>query len=103
MRRIHHHHATRGGGFQIDIIDADAGTPDHLQPGRDIQHFLRDLGVGADGQAVIFADDVAQFGGRQTGLYIHLQPTIAENLDSRLRQLVADQNFFHDNYAAAWD
>jgi hypothetical protein len=29
--RVHHHHAARGGGADVDVVDADAGAADHLQ------------------------------------------------------------------------
>jgi hypothetical protein len=34
VRRVHHHDAARGGGFDVDVVDADAGAADHAKPFR---------------------------------------------------------------------
>ena len=46
-----------GGGGNVDIVDADAGAAHHLELLGGLDHFGGDLGGGADGDAVIVADD----------------------------------------------
>ena len=60
-RRVHHDHAARGGGRNIDIVDADAGAADDFQFLRVFEQFRRDLGGRADGKAVVVADDLGEF------------------------------------------
>ena len=62
MRGVHDDHAAGGGGFEIDVVDADAGAADNLEVGGGVEEFLGYLGVGADGEAVVLADDLAELG-----------------------------------------
>jgi len=41
----------------VDIVDADAGAPDHLEVLRLLQDLRRDLGGGANGETVEAADE----------------------------------------------
>ena len=59
-RRVHDDDAAARGGRDVDIVDADAGAADHLQPGRGVDQLLGDLGGRADGEAVILVDDCEQ-------------------------------------------
>ena len=78
----------RGGGRDVDIVDADAGAADHLQPRRRLKQLGGDLGGRADGEAVIVADD----GGElvlvlaEAGLEIDLDAAILEDLRRRRRR-----------------
>ncbi len=47
----------RGRRRDVDIVDADAGASNDLQPGRRLKQLGGDLGGRADGEAVIVADD----------------------------------------------
>src|SRR5262249_8412223 len=58
--RVHHHDAARGGGVDVDVVDADAGTADHAQLGGAGQHVGRHLGGATHDEGVVAADDVAQ-------------------------------------------
>src|SRR5262249_12271758 len=52
VRSIHHHYAASGGSRHIDVIDANAGSPDHTQVYGGIHHCRRNLGFAADHQAL---------------------------------------------------
>ena len=93
--RIHHHHAARRGGRNIDIVDPDAGPPDNLEIWRGRQNIRRHLGGGADGEAVIIADDGGEFLGGEARLHIDLDAALAEDVGSAGAELVTDQNFWH--------
>ena len=58
--RVHDDDALGGGGLGVDVVDADAGAPDHLQVGGSGDDLLRHLGGGADGQAIVGVDDLLQ-------------------------------------------
>ena len=58
----------------------DPGAADHLQPGRLGNQLLGQLGGRADGEAVIIADDFAQFFGRLAGDDIDIAAALAEDL-----------------------
>ena len=51
-RRIHHDNPLRGGGGNIDIVDADPGAADHFQLGRPFEKFGGDLRRRANGKAI---------------------------------------------------
>src|SRR3954466_3526889 len=95
VRRVHHHDAARGGGTDIDVVDADAGAADDLQVGGGVEQLPRHLGGGADREPVIWPDDGAQVGRRQAGLEVHLDPAPAEDVDGGGGELVADENLGH--------
>jgi hypothetical protein len=86
--RVHDDDAAARGGRDVDIVDADAGTADHLEiVGRRDQLFGR-LGGRADGEAVILADDFEQLFLVLAELRheIHFDAAIAEDLDGGFRQ-----------------
>ncbi len=66
-RGVHHDHAVVGGGRAVDIVHADSRAADGLEVFRGSEYFGGDLGIGADDQAVVVADDFQQFIGFQTG------------------------------------
>ena len=96
-RRVHHDDAGGGRGRDIDIVDADAGAADDFQVLRGLDHIGGDLGRGADGDAVIFGDDLEQLVFRQAGLHIGLDAALLEDRDGGRRELVGDENFGHGN------
>ena len=92
--RVHDDDALRRGGGDLDIVDADAGAADHLQVLGLFEDLGRHLGGGADGEAVIIADD----GGElvlvlaEVGLEIDLDAAILEDLHGGGREGVGNEN-----------
>jgi hypothetical protein len=92
--RVHDDDAPRRGGGDLHIVDADAGAADHLQVPGLFEDLGRDLGGGADGEAVILADH----GGElvlvlaEIGLEIHFDAAILEDLHGGGRESVGDEN-----------
>jgi hypothetical protein len=92
-RRVEHRHAELRRGSDIDRVDADARSPDHLEPRRVLQRLTRDLRGAADdhgvhrldgarelltGQALTFLDDEARI--------------VAERRQPSHRDLVRDEH-----------
>ena len=94
-RGVHHHNAARGCRRNIDIVDANPGPADDLQVGGRGQYIFGRLGGGADGKAVIIADDGDQLVLGQPGFLMHLNPPRPENFGSLGGHFVGDQNFWH--------
>ena len=59
-RRIHHDDAFRGGGGNVDIVDADSRAADHFQPLRALEKFGGDLRRRTNGKAIETADDAGE-------------------------------------------
>ena len=93
--RVHHHHATRRGSRNIDIVDPDAGPANDLEIGCRRQNILSHLGGGTDSEAVIIADDGREFLWREARLHIDLDAALNEDVGSAGAELVTDQNFRH--------
>ncbi len=55
-RRVHHHDAPGRGRRDIDIVHADPGAADHLEPGRGGQRLGGHFGRAPDDQGVEIAD-----------------------------------------------
>ena len=94
---VHHHDPARRGCRNVDIVDPDAGAPDHAQIGGAVDQFGGRLGGRADGEPVILADDPGQAVGilAEIGLEIRLDPAIAEDLHGGVGQLVGNQDLGH--------
>ena len=99
--RIHHHHTTRRGAGDIHIINANAGAPDNLQARCDFQHFPRHLGGGTHRQAIIIANNGAQFGGRKPGFHISFNAALTKNRDRSGAEFIGNQNARHGLHAPA--
>ena len=96
-RRVHHDDAARGRRRNVDIVDADAGAADHLQVLGLFQDLRRHFGGGADGEAVVVADQLGEFllVLAEGGLEIDLDAAILEDLHGGGRQRVGNENFGH--------
>ena len=53
-RRVDHQHTAFGGGFDVDVVQADAGAGDDLQFRRGVEHLGVDGGRRADQKGVGF-------------------------------------------------
>ena len=73
FRSIHHHDATSGGRFNIDVIHPDPGPANHFQFVGGGNNLAGYFGGTADCQAIILADDRCQFLRGHTNLDIHFK------------------------------
>ena len=94
-RRVHDDHALGRGIGDVDIVDADAGATDDLQVGGGVEDRLGHLGRGADGEAVIVADDGDQFFGGLAGDFIDFHAAFTEDRGSAGVHLVGNKDFGH--------
>ena len=69
-RRVHHDDAARGGGVEVDVVDAGAGARDDAQRRRGGDHVARDLRRAAHDQRVGIGQRSQQFGQRTAGVGI---------------------------------
>ena len=91
-RRVHHDDAASRGGWNVDVVDADAGAANDLQFLRALEQLRRDLGRGANGEPVIVADDLGEFFLVEAWLDVDLNAARLENRDGGRGKLVGDEN-----------
>jgi hypothetical protein len=93
-RRVHHDDAAGRGRRQVDIVDADAGPADDLEPAGPLDDLGRDLAERAHGEAVIAGDRLGQrrLVGAELGPVVGLDAAVGEDFHRRRRQLVGDQD-----------
>jgi hypothetical protein len=92
-RRVHHHHTLAAGVGDIDIVDADARTADHLEVFGSVEDFGRDLGRAADGKAIVLADHRLEFVGRHARLHVDVATALFENAGGVRVHLVRNKDF----------
>src|ERR1700730_2739977 len=88
--RIHDHDAARRGRRDIDVVDAYAGAPDHLELHGGADHILIRFRCGAHRQAVVLADDIQKIGFLEAYAYIRLYPAAAKDLERLWAQLIGN-------------
>ena len=88
-RRVDYHHAARGGGLDVDVVQADAGPADDLQLGCCGEHLGVDGGRQAHQYRVGVDDGLRQLRAVRTVDPPHLD-VVAECLDGRRGQLVGN-------------
>ncbi len=88
--RVDHHHAPGGGGRYLDVVQADAGPGDHLQPGRGGDRLGVDLGGAAYDHRVRLGERGEQ--GRPVGAVdvAHVE-VVREHLDGGGGEFFGDQ------------
>ena len=93
-RRIHHDDALGGRRGNIDVVDPDAGAPDHLQAFCLLQDLGRHLGGRAHRQAIEIADQLGELllVGAELRLEVNLDPAIPEDLHGGGRERIGDEN-----------
>src|ERR1700730_10275526 len=92
-RRIHHDNALRGGGRNVDVVDADSRAADHFQPLRALEKFGGDLRRRANGKAIEPADDSGELVLvlAEPRLKIGLDAALLENGDGGGREGIGNQ------------
>ena len=91
-----------GGGLDVDIVDADAGTAHDLEQLGLGQHLGGDLGRGPDREALVVADNGTQLGGLQARLEIDVATALRENLDGARGELVGNENLGLGHFDDSW-
>src|SRR5208283_1351200 len=89
-RAVHHDDSAARCRFDIDVVDADARAPDHLERRGGIDYFAGDARAAANQQRVVGRDYLRQLRGLEAGLDVELQLREAlEDLDPLRRNRVA--------------
>ena len=71
-RGVHHHHALRRGGGNIDVVDPDSGAADNFEVGGGSKDRLSDFGRAANREPIIVADPCDQLFGGFAGDFINI-------------------------------
>ena len=88
FRGVRHDDAAPGGRVDVDVVDAHAGAPDHLQPGRALDQVGRQLGRGADDDRVVVADPLGEI-----AVLVDVDVVaLAQELDARVGDLLPDED-----------
>src|SRR6266545_4616086 len=88
LGRVRNDDAPTRGGFDVDVVDPDAGAADHLQLLGAFDQVLRQLRRRADDDPVVAADDLGEIG---VAVLVDLEMR-AEQLDARVRDLFANED-----------
>src|SRR5262245_35110064 len=91
---VHHDYAARGRRGNVNVVHAGARAAYDLEFVGRADDLGRDLGLAADDQGVIIADDFLQFFRLQPRVDVDLKPLAApEQVYADLGKIIADQNF----------
>ena len=77
--------------IEIDVVDADARAPDHLERPRRRDDLPRDLRLAANHERIVPVHAVAQLFRRQPRPHIHIRAQALQGLDAVLRYRIADE------------
>jgi hypothetical protein len=81
--RVHHQDAPLRRGGDVDVVDSDAGPPDHPKPLRAVDQLPVDPGRAPNDDTVHLADDPEQPLPLQLRLHAYVDdPGFAKNLDT---------------------
>ncbi len=90
--RVHHDHASRCRGRNVDVVDADAGATDDFQLRRGLEQLGRDFGRGANGEPVIVADDLGELLLVESRFDVDLDAALLEDRDGGGGKLIGNEN-----------
>src|SRR5262245_63698475 len=91
---VHHDYAARGRGWDVNVVHARARAAYDFELVGGADDLGGDLGLAADDQGVVIADDPLQLFRLQTRVDVDLKPLIApEQVYADLGKVIADQNF----------
>ena len=93
-RRVDDDDAARGGRFEVDVVDADAGAADGAKLLAGGEYPGGHLGFAADDQRVVRGDDAQELVRRQAGADIDLGFP-GEDVDAVLGDRVRDEDLLH--------
>ena len=93
-RRVHDDDAARRGGFKVDIIHADAGTPDHLELVRGGDDLLGHLRGRAHRDPVIAGNDLDELVAGEIGFDVSVDPAPGEDIEGQSAELVGNKHLW---------
>jgi hypothetical protein len=95
LRRVDDHDALARRGFDVDVVEADAGAPDDDEADARRQHVRGDLRGRADDQGVRAADGVEQLVGAQPLADVDLVPCGTQAVEAGFGDLLGDEDASH--------
>src|SRR6185437_697135 len=91
LRRVGDDDPAPGRGGHVDVVDADAGPADHLQPVGLVDQLRGHLRRRADHDAVVVGDPLAELGVVPVDADIDLE-VLAQEVDARVADLLLDED-----------
>src|SRR5581483_7585071 len=88
VRRVRDDDPASRRGLDVDVVDADPGAPDHLQPGGALDEVGGELGRRADDDRVVAADDLLE---RALRVDVDVE-ALAEEVDARVGDRLPDED-----------
>ena len=92
---VHDDDARAGRRFKVDIVDADAGASDRLEPFVAFERFGGDFDAAATDRAVKFGQRLAQFFAFEAGANFVFEPGVLHHFQTVFGQGVKNDNFRH--------
>ena len=88
LGRVRHDDPATRGGRNVDVVDADTGAADHLQPPGALDQLGGELGRRADDDPLVVADHVFEL---RVAVHVDVE-LLLQQPDARLRDLLPDQD-----------
>ena len=97
-RRVHHHDAEPRGGGVVDVVGADAGPHDRLQPAVALERLGRDLHAAAADGAVELGQGLAQVVALEAGAdFVGQCRARRQQIETFLRERIENDDRGHDD------
>jgi hypothetical protein len=91
-----HHNASFGCRRNVNVVESDTRTSDHLQIPGGSQDIFGNFGCTTNDQGIVFSDDTFEFFGRQSGIdiYFYLR-FFLEHFNTGISEYIADKYLHH--------
>ena len=100
LRRVDDHDPVAGSCFDIDVVEADAGSADHDHAHAGRQHIRGDIGGRTDDQGVCAAHRIEQLLGGKPLAHVDLVAGRPEAFETRVGDLLGYQDAGHSTSLA---
>ena len=97
--RVDDHHAPAGGRRHVDVVEPDAGPTDDDEVGTCLEHVRRDLGRGADDEAMRAGHRLPQLVGREAQALFDLVARFPKVGEAARGQLLGHEDPGHRRHA----
>ena len=92
LRRVHDHHAAARRLRDVDVVEPDAGPPDHHEVVGRGEHLGRHLGRAADHERGDTGERREQLLGREADLHLDVEPRGAHRVEAAFGERFGDED-----------